>query len=246
MNLKPFARIKPAARLAPQAGAKRQRGYGLIEVMLSLVIIAVLVAIAVAVSVSLRTSVSINNNVSAISQIAANAKKTFGFNNQYVTVTYARAVRSIVPSELRPYNGTTKQLDDTAFNPFGGEIPIGYSYLTAAGDTLAFVWQAVPRDQCEGIVSQVAGLMRRIDIENPPTKVYKSPDDLGSSPLFQSGGSGPTGVAATMTKTLKAADAQLDPGALNDACNGVTTTGAATSSSTTSNTVNLWFWVGRS
>ncbi len=127
----------------------RQRGYGLVEVMISLVIIAILVAIAVALSINLRTSSSITANTNQITQIAANGKKSFGVTNQYTAITTSRAVRTVVPRELRSFDPASQQYGDTAFNNFGGEIVIGFSNLSTNGDTMTFVWQNVPKDQCE-------------------------------------------------------------------------------------------------
>ena len=104
---------------------RRQRGYGLVEVMISLVIIAILVAIAVALSINLRTSSSISANTNHITQIAANGKKSFGVTNQYSAIQNARAIRSVVPRELRTFNPSTQQYGDTAFNNFGGEVLLG-------------------------------------------------------------------------------------------------------------------------
>jgi prepilin-type N-terminal cleavage/methylation domain-containing protein len=224
----------------------RQRGYGLVEVMISLVIIAILVAIAVALSINLRTSSSITSNTNQITQIAANAKKSFGVSNQYSALTSTRAVRTVVPRELRTFDPATQQYGDTAFNNFGGPILAGFSYLTTNADTMTFVWQNVPKDQCEQLVTQVAGLMRRIEVQagtagSPPTVVSAA----GSDPLKESGAVGAAVVSATQVlpvapgsagskgTVVKNNDTELNAGALNDAC----ASGAET--------VHLWFWVGR-
>ncbi len=228
---------------------RNQRGYGLIEVMLALVIIAILVAIAVALSINLRTSSSITNNVNHISQIASNAKKTFGVPNQYTAVTQLRAIRSVIPRELREFNPATQQYSDRAFNSFGGEIFAGYSHLTSNGDTFTFAWPNVPKDQCENIVTQVAGFMRRIEVEEgtagTPLTALAAP--VGD-PLTQSAAVGAAATAATLVASsaglpgtagvkgtiVKQNDTELSTGALNDACNRGT------------ENVRLWFWVGRS
>ncbi|MDI9332509.1 MAG: prepilin-type N-terminal cleavage/methylation domain-containing protein [Alphaproteobacteria bacterium] len=225
----------------------RQRGYGLVEVMISLVIIAILIAVAVALSINLRTSTSITANTNHLTQIAANAKKTFGVINQYTAVNDVRAVRTVVPRELRTYNPVSGQYDDTAFNNFGGEIKFGISNLTQNGDTMVVVWQNVPKDQCEQIVTQVAGLMRRIEVERaaagavlaaPATTHLTQAAALGSAapsvtqvtPGTVTGGT----LGAAGTLLVKGNDLELSTAALNDACNGG------------SESVRLWFWVGRS
>jgi prepilin-type N-terminal cleavage/methylation domain-containing protein len=222
----------------------RQRGYGLVEVMISLVIIAILVAIAVALSINLRTSSSITSNTNHITQIAANGKKSFGVTNQYTAITTARAVRAVVPRELRSFNPATQQYGDTAFNNFGGEILVGFSNLSTNGDTMTFVWQNVPKDQCEQIVTQVAGLMRRVEVQVSAAGAALAAAAAGD-PLNQSGALGAAVVTAASVAAVapgsagnrgvvvKNNDVELNAGALNDAC------------ASGGENVHLWFWVGR-
>ncbi|MCX8521362.1 MAG: prepilin-type N-terminal cleavage/methylation domain-containing protein [Rhodoferax sp.] len=230
---------------------RRQRGYGLVEVMISLVIIAILVAIAVALSINLRTSSSITANTQQITQIAANAKKVFGVTNQFSAIQQSRAVRSLVPRELRTFNPGTQQYENSAFNNFGGEIYFGFSFLTQNADTMTFVWQNVPKDQCEQIVTQTAGQMRRVEVQVGTGAGVRAPaltaTSVGAAPLYQSAAVGQPAVAAAQVGTattvgsvgaqgilVKANDVELNAGALNDAC------------AAAGETVNLWYWVGRS
>jgi hypothetical protein len=113
---------------------------------------------------------------------------------------------------------------------------------------MTLVWQNVPKDQCEQLVTQVAGLMRRVEVENgvagAPIPALTSAANL-ANPLNQSAAVGQAvTVAAQVTPgavntaalkgiLVKANDTELNAGALNDACNGGT------------ENVNLWFWVGR-
>ena len=233
---------------------QRQRGYGLVEVMISLVIIAILVAVAIALSINLRTNASITANTNHITQIAANAKKSFGVTNQYSALTQTRAVRTVVPRELRTFDPQTQQYADTAFNNFGGQILFGFSHLSNNGDSMVFVWQNVPKDQCEQIVTQTAGIMRRVEVEQQaagaaltaatiaPSSVYGTAGVIGGAvvtvaSIARGSASGTGGAGAVGGGTaiiVKATDTELSTGALNDACN------------TGSENVNLIFWAGRS
>jgi type II secretory pathway pseudopilin PulG len=135
------------------------RGYGLVELTLSMAIAALVVAGGVQVFRDLRDQQSAEAQAVQLTQIIQASQKTFGMVG-YTGLDTCTLTTYVVPSSLWDPSNTCAS-GQSAHNLSGGAITFT---PVSSGAGLEIVWDQVPVSQCVGIVTDVQALADKIEV----------------------------------------------------------------------------------
>lgn len=153
----------------------RQSGFGLLEVVLSLLVVAILGIVAYNQYNDSRTEQRIQQEAGNIQRIAAKIQEKYNGAQNFTGVTLAGLIgNSIFPANM--VNGANVR------NSYNGAVTVAIASLGGAGanDAVNITEAALPTDACTGLITKSAGAMARVDVGAVTVKPYQGVLDVNA------------------------------------------------------------------